>query len=122
MLARWIIKNLSTADVASADDEPFLATILKDFRRQIFTNALAAPSLEHRLSKSEEADSRPAECSKSTSHELRKLAEEERDHYKELLWRLYEGVYGHRQAQNIDPFTTAVGGALEVVKAFRERK
>lgn len=43
------------------------------------------------------------------------------DHFKELLWKLYEGIYGHRKAEGIDPFKTAVGGALELAKAWRER-
>lgn len=40
---------------------------------------------------------------------------------EEYLWQLYEGVYGHRKAENIDYMKTAVGGALEIVKAFRAR-
>lgn len=40
---------------------------------------------------------------------------------KELLWQLYEGIYGHRHAEHIDPFTTAVRGALELKKAWYER-
>lgn len=39
----------------------------------------------------------------------------------DLLWTLYEGLYGHRKAQDIDPFKTAVGGALEVKKAWDAR-
>ena len=30
---------------------------------------------------------------------------------EELLWQLYEGIYGHRNAEGIDPFKTAVGKA-----------
>ena len=50
-----------------------------------------------------------------------RCVDDERKHYQELLWRLYEGIYGHRKAENIDPFSTAVGGALEVNKAWNER-
>lgn len=45
----------------------------------------------------------------------------ERDALKELLWQLYEGIYGHRKAEGIDPFKTAVGGALELKKAWYKR-
>lgn len=45
----------------------------------------------------------------------------DRDALSELLWRLYEGLYGHRKAENIDYAKTAVGGALEVHKAWETR-
>lgn len=45
----------------------------------------------------------------------------ERDALKELLWTLYEGIYGHRSAEGIDPYKTAVGGAMALAKAWRER-
>lgn len=46
---------------------------------------------------------------------------ERADFLAELLWQLYEGIYGHRKAEGIDPFKTALGGALELAKAWRER-
>ena len=40
----------------------------------------------------------------------------------ELLWKLYEGLYGHRKADLIDYATTAVGAALHVKRAFKEER
>jgi hypothetical protein len=34
----------------------------------------------------------------------------------ELLWQVYEAIYGHRNAESIDPWTTAVKGTRAVVK------
>ena len=46
----------------------------------------------------------------------------QRSDLADQLWRLYEGLYGHKKAEGIDPFKTAVNGALEVAKAFRKRE
>lgn len=55
-------------------------------------------------------------CHLATANQAVRVAQLE-----ELLWKLYEGLYGHRKAEHIDPFKTAVGGALEVKKAWDKR-
>lgn len=99
---------------------PLVALMADSLAKMVDGNNYVEMSMSHQQT----GDSYTISCqrqSRPTPHELRKRAEEERDTYKELLWQLYEGLYGHRKAENIDPFKTAVGGALELKKAWYER-